>query len=89
MSESKASQYKPKYFSTDKDSAQINPIRAVLWWHMKRAVKKKTAKNPQDERLRILKEDAARLIQLLHKQYCISPHLDGNRTLEQVRIRCA
>ena len=55
---------------------------------MKRAVKKKIAKIVQDECVRISKEDVAKFTQLLHKQYCTHPYLGGNRTVEQVRIRC-
>ena len=86
---------KPKFVFTDKDSGQINAIKAVFgitpsicFWHMKRAVKKKIAKIVQEERVRISKEDVAKLIQLLHKQYCIHPYLDENRTVEQVRVCC-
>ena len=95
MSESKSSQSQTESFFTDRYSGQINTIKAIFgitpsicFWNMKRAVKKKIAKMIQEERVRIPKQDVAKLIQLLHKQYCIHPYLDGNRTGEQVRVRC-
>ena len=58
------SNLKPKFFFTDRDSGQINLIKAVFgitpsicFSHMKRSVKKTISKIVLEERVRISKDD--------------------------------